>query len=83
MFNKNCAHVPFEVCLNAVWNVLKRTLIFLTLGTSERTLKTLRVGFKTPPKIFYLFFLLCFWELGKVNLLFLKFFYAKICSFIT
>lgn len=83
MFNKNCAQMPFGVCPNAVWSVLKRTLIFLTFGASERTSKMLRMGFKCPPKIFSLFFLLCFLALGKVNLLFLNFFYAKICSFIT
>lgn len=60
MFNKNCAQMPFGVCPNAVWSVPKRTLIFLTFGTSEQTSKMLRMGFKCPPKIFSLFFLYCF-----------------------
>lgn len=57
MFNKNCAQMPFGVCPNAVWSVLKRTLIFLTFGTSEQTPKMLRIGFKRTAKIFSLFFL--------------------------
>lgn len=69
--------MPFELCPNAVWSVLKRTLIFLTLDTSEQTSKMLRIGFKRPPKIFSLFFLLCFWELSELNFLFLNFFVQK------